>query len=97
MKIRVRYVALARLVSGVETEEVEVGEHTTVSELMGDLCRRYGADFREAFFTRSGTLQHHVTLQLDGADVADLAGLDTPVLPHSELSCLIIVPSLAGG
>lgn len=95
--VQVRYVALARLVTGVETEEVEVTGSTTVGMLMAELCRRYGSDFREAFFTRSGALQHHVVLQLDGGDIAQWDGLDTPVLPHSELACLIIVPSLAGG
>ena len=94
---RVRYVALARLVSGVELEEIALDGPTTVGDVMKNLCRRYGAEFREAFFTRSCALQHHVVLQVDARDIAEMDGLDTPLPPESELSCMIIVPSLAGG
>ena len=94
---RIRYVALARLVSGVDLEEIALDGPATVGDVMKSLCQRYGADFRDAFFTRSGALQHHVVLQLDARDIAEMEGLDTPVPPECELSCMIIVPSLAGG
>lgn len=65
----------------------------TVGEAMEDLMRQFPA-FRPHLYKNDGTLRSFVNLFLEGQNVRDLQGMDTPLQPDSVLN---LVPSIAGG
>ncbi|MCS7011571.1 MAG: MoaD/ThiS family protein [Anaerolineales bacterium] len=66
---------------------------TTVGEAMNDLMRQFPA-FRPHLYKPDGTLRSFVNLFLEGRNIRDLQGMDTPLTPDSILN---LVPSIAGG
>lgn len=65
----------------------------TVGEAMEDLMRQFPS-FRPHLYKNDGTLRSFVNLFLEGQNVRDLQGMDTPLQPDSVLN---LVPSIAGG
>lgn len=96
-RLRIRYLGLARLVTGREEEEISLPQGCTVSSLIALLGGRHGEPFTSAVLTRAGTLSPLVKLLVDGKDIDDLQGLQTPVPPTAAVTMLIMVRSLAGG
>jgi molybdopterin synthase sulfur carrier subunit len=49
---------------------------------------------RDRVLNERGEVRVHVNVFVDGENVRDVAGLDTPVHPRSEI---VILPALSGG
>jgi molybdopterin converting factor small subunit len=65
----------------------------TAGEAVEDMLAQYPA-FRPHLCKDDGSLRAFVNLFLDGRNVRDLQGLDTPLAPGDSLN---LVPSIAGG
>lgn len=65
----------------------------TLGELLASLSKRYGPSFRRWVY-EGDALSHMVIILVNGRDVRDLQGLDTPIKPD-DVICLF--PPLAGG
>ncbi|KAF0108872.1 MAG: sulfur transfer protein ThiS [Anaerolineaceae bacterium] len=65
----------------------------TVAAALDDMLAQYPA-FRPHLCKDDGSLRAFVNLFLDGSNVRDLQGLDTPLAPGDILN---LVPSIAGG
>jgi len=65
----------------------------TMGELLADLSQRYGPAFRKWVY-EGDQLSHMVILLVNGRDVRDLQGLDTPLRPEDTVA---LFPPLAGG
>lgn len=96
-EVEIRYLGLAKLVAGSEKDVVPWPGEGTIKELLDVLCDRYGREFRSSIFTMKGTLQNCVRIEVDGADIDDLQGLQTSFLPSAKIKFIVTVPSLAGG
>jgi len=81
---------LQRLTSG--QGEVQC-EGTTVTELLGDLERRYPG-VRERICDESGKLRRFVNIFVNAEDIRFLQGDQTAVKDGDEVS---IIPAIAGG
>lgn len=73
-------------------EEVSV-RGTTAGAALEDMLAQYPA-FRPQLCKEDGSLRAFVNLFLNGSNIRDLRGLDTPLEPEDVLS---LVPSIAGG
>jgi molybdopterin synthase sulfur carrier subunit len=65
----------------------------TLGVLLGDLSRQYGKPFRRWVY-EGEALSHIVIILVNGKDVRDLQGLDTPLKPDDTI---VLFPPLAGG
>jgi molybdopterin converting factor small subunit len=65
----------------------------TAGAALDDMLAQYPA-FRPHLCKDDGSLRAFVNLFLDGRNVRDLQGLDTPLAPGDSLN---LVPSIAGG
>ncbi len=66
---------------------------STVREALEDLVQRYPR-LRPHLMREDGALQPYVHLFLNGEDIRNLQGLDTPLPQQAELR---LIPSIAGG
>ncbi|MDQ1732193.1 MAG: sulfur-carrier protein [Pseudonocardiales bacterium] len=84
---------LADEAGGVRQLSLELRRDSTVGSLLAELADRYpilGRRLRD----ETGALRRFVNVYLDGEDVRQLAGLQTPVKVGDEVS---ILQSVAGG
>jgi molybdopterin converting factor small subunit len=91
MAVVVKIPTQLRAVAGGDAEAQVEG--STVQEVLDALFLRYeelGARIAE----EDGSLRRFVNVYLAGEDIRFLEGLETPVLPGSELT---ILPAVAGG
>jgi molybdopterin synthase sulfur carrier subunit len=65
----------------------------TLGVLLGDLSQQYGKPFRRWVY-EGEALSHMVIILVNGKDVRDLQGLDTPLKPDDTV---VLFPPLAGG
>jgi adenylyltransferase/sulfurtransferase len=68
-------------------------EGATAGAALEDMLTQFPA-FRPQLCKADGSLRAFVNLFLDGQNIRDLRGLDTPLGPNNVLN---IVPSIAGG
>jgi sulfur-carrier protein len=69
----------------------------TLGDLLSDLSRQHGMPFRRWVYEdngRSDKLSHLVIIMVNGRDVRDGLGIDTPLKPEDTI---IMFPPLAGG
>jgi molybdopterin converting factor small subunit len=84
---------LADEAGGARHLSLELRQDSTVGSLLAELADRYpvlGRRLRD----ETGALRRFVNVYLDGEDVRQLAGLQTPVSAGAEVS---ILQSVAGG
>jgi MoaD family protein len=72
MNIKVQYYALIRELVKKEEEGVELAEGSSLRDLLEQLTKEYGADFKNLFFERNGDVAHRILMFVDGIEV-DLA------------------------
>lgn len=65
-----------------------------MGDLLRDLSRRYGPQFRKWVLTPDGELCEIAILLVNGRDVRDGLRLETPLSPDDEIC---IFPPVAGG
>ena len=91
--MKIQYFAHLRDVTRM-TEENYTSSAPTLRDLLGDLCRRYGPNFRKWVLTPDGDLSSLAIVLVNGSDVRHTGRLDTPLSP-TDLVC--IFPPVAGG
>jgi molybdopterin converting factor small subunit len=72
--------------------EVSV-QGTTAGQALESLLTQFPA-LRPHLTGQDGSLRAFVNLFLDGKNIRDMQGLDTPLMPEAVLS---LIPSIAGG
>lgn len=66
----------------------------TMGELLADMTRRYGPAFAKWVYEDGDKLSHMSILLVNGRDIRDGQGLDTPLKPDDTIA---LFPPLAGG
>jgi molybdopterin converting factor small subunit len=84
---------IRRLYGAQSTEQLPAAEAPTVAQMVRALDARFPG-MGERLTEPDGRLRRWVNVYVNGADVRDLAGVQTPLAPGIEV---IIVPSIAGG
>ena len=95
MQVKVKYMAAARDITGVREEIVEVGNSSTVMNLLQTLAEKHGRKMHDYLFdATTGKPQSHLRFLLDGRSVHTIDAFDTAL---SDEATLVIVPPVAGG
>jgi len=95
MKIKVKFFALVRELTGTREEIVDLDDHATVRTLLAKLVEKYGAKFRDYIFDpTSNQPKGHIQFLLDGRNITLMQGLDTSL---KEGTSLAILPPVGGG
>lgn len=68
-------------------------EGKTIAEALTDLNTRYPL-IKNHLVDKSGNLRRYVNLFINGTNIKDLDGVETPVLEHDVI---ILLPSISGG
>lgn len=71
MEIKVNYVGIIRSILGkIKGEAVEVGENTTVQQLIEKLAVKYGEEFKHHCIEKEwGRIRNNVFIEVDGEQV----------------------------
>lgn len=86
----VTFLGAIRTITGVRTQTASA---SNVRELLEDLLKRHGQDWREQVF--DGTdLVHGVTVVVNGMNVGTVQGLSTPLQPGDQI---VLLPPFEGG
>lgn len=95
MKIKVKFFALVRELTGKREETVEVDDGSTVRTLLDRLAEEYGAKFQEYLFDPGSTKPRgYLQFLVDGRNIVLMQGLDTVL---KEGNSLAILPPVGGG
>ena len=95
--VKVVYLGLVRNVLDCSEEIAEVGERTTVGQLLEELASRHGDTFRFSVFNGDGNLRSTVLVCMNDCDVSQLAGLETPLEADAQLTVIVGVYPPEGG
>ena len=95
MKIKVKFFALVRELTGTKEEVVDLDDRATVRTLLDKLVAEHGTKFRDYIFDpASNEPKGHVQFLMDGRNITLMQGLDTIL---KEGTSLAILPPVGGG
>jgi molybdopterin synthase sulfur carrier subunit len=95
MKVKVKFFALVRELTGKRDELVDLEDQATVRTLLAKLMDEYGVKFREYLLDPvSKEPKGYLQFLMDGRNIALMQGLDTAL---KEGSSLAILPPVGGG
>lgn len=79
----------------IGTGEMTLNEPAAcLGDVLRTFSRRYGKPFDKWMFNPDGSLSELVIVLVDGKDVRDTQGINTPLTPDSTI---VMFPPLAGG
>lgn len=95
MRIKVKYMAAAREITGTREETVETNTFSTVMDLLRLLAKKHGQRMHDYLFD-SATGEPHPYLQflLDGRSIHMINEFKTTL---SDEATLLIIPPVSGG
>jgi len=95
MKVKVKFFALVRELTGKREEIVDLDDQATVQTLLDKLVDEYGAKFHEYLFEpASNRPRGYLQFLIDGRNITLMQGLDTTL---KEGSSFAILPPVGGG
>ncbi|MEM2122735.1 MAG: ubiquitin-like small modifier protein 1 [Candidatus Bathyarchaeia archaeon] len=95
MKIKVKFFASLREITGNKEEDIEVPENTTVEGLIEILSSKYGREFSDYIYDeRTGKPRDHLQFLIDGRSASTLQGLKTKLRDECNFA---IIPPVGGG
>ena len=84
---------LRNLSNGERSVNIELDENSTILDSINKLDDIYSG-ISAKIIDENNSLHHFVNIFMDGEDVRYMQGVDTKLIPGSEIS---IVPAVAGG
>ena len=66
MRLKLKYIATFRYVTGKRSEELEVKDSFKLADLLDLLVKRYGEKFRELVFDKDGGLNEYSMVLVNG-------------------------------
>jgi len=94
MKVKVKFFALVRELTGKREEEVDLDDEATVRTLLDRLVDEYGPKLRDYLFDSESEPRGHLQFLIDGRNIALMQGLNTPLKDGNSFA---ILPPVGGG
>ena len=95
MRIKVKYLAVAREITGTREEIIETYISCTLIGLLGLLSEKHGQRMREYLFDRTtGKPHQHLQFLVDGAAIHMMDAFKTML---TDGSTVLIIPPVSGG
>lgn len=91
--MKIQFFAFLREIAG--TQQITWNkEVSTVGKLVDDLCCLYGKEFKKWLFEKDGKFSPIAIILVNGKDIRDGKGLDTPL---DQNDTVLVFPPVAGG
>ena len=96
MKVTVEYLGHIRnIVGSNRTEEIEIGEKSSVADLLVTLSKKYGAPFKKAVYESGGSdVKSNFMATVNGYLLNQLKGVETKLKDGDQV---ILMPVVSGG
>ena len=94
MQVTIEYFLTFRELTRRESETIEIGEETTVRDVLQLIADKYGEKTRDTLFDRGGSLKEYIRVLVDGRDIRGLNGMSTRLHPNCTVS---LFPPAGGG
>lgn len=94
MKIEVKFFTSLREITCKKVEEVQLLSAITVEELLTQLSKKYGKEFREYLYNEKGKVHRYLSILVNGKSINVQRGLDTAL---KEGDIVAILPPVGGG
>ncbi len=95
LKIKVQYFAIVRELANKREDVLDVGEGSTVLDILKLLAQSYGEKFKDYVFDpKTGAPRSYLQFLVNGDSISNLNGLSTPL---TDSSTLVLIPPVGGG
>lgn len=95
MRVKVKYMAAAREITGAREETIELSNASTIMDLLRVLAEKHGQKMHDYLFeAATDKPKPHLRFLLDGRSVHMINEFNTEL---SDQATLLIVPPVSGG
>lgn len=95
MRVKVKFFAALREITGIKEGDIEMQEGATVENLLTKLTQKFGPQFKNYVFDeKTGTFKGYLQLLMDGKNISQKEGLKTRLNDGAQFA---IVPPVGGG
>ena len=94
MKLEVKFFTSLREITGKKVDEVQLQDIITIEELLTQLSKKYGKNFREYLYNEKAKVHPYLSILVNGKSINVLQGLDTEL---KEGDTVAILPPVGGG
>ena len=95
MKVRVRYFTTLRELAGFSEEELEVGDVSTLTDLVRRIAEKYGEEASSYLYVdETGNIDPTMQFLVNGVSIRSLQGFKTRL---ADGDVVAVVPPIGGG
>lgn len=94
MRVVVKFFSTLREIVDKKEIHIEMPNEATVEDLLKKLSEKYGEDFREYVYEKTGNIRPYLHLLIDGQSITQLQGIKTKLHDNCALA---IFPPVGGG
>ena len=85
---------LTRFIDITGEKNIEIEDVPDINTLIEFLCKKYDESFKEVLFDENGNLRDYLKVMINGEDIRDINGLDTPLKDGDQI---VMFQTIAGG
>jgi sulfur-carrier protein len=90
--VEIKFLTRFLEITGERTTQID--DVNNISDLIGVLIKKYGEEFKELLWDDNGNLRDYLKVMLNGEDVRDIDGLETPLKDGDQV---VMFQTIAGG
>ena len=85
---------LTRFIDITGEKTIKIEDVPDINTLIEFLCKKYDESFKEVLFDENGNLRDYLKVMINGEDIRDINGLDTPLKDGDQI---VMFQTIAGG
>ncbi len=85
---------LTRFIDITREKNIKIEDVPDINTLIEFLCKKYDESFKEVLFDENGNLRDYLKVMINGEDIRDINGLDTPLKDGDQI---VMFQTIAGG
>ncbi len=85
---------LTRFIDITGEKNIKIEDVPDINTLIEFLCKKYNESFKEVLFDENGNLRDYLKVMINGEDIRDINGLDTPLNDGDQI---VMFQTIAGG
>ena len=85
---------LTRFIDITGEKNIKIEDVPDINTLIEFLCKKYDESFKEVLFDENGNLRDYLKVMINGEDIRDINGLDTPLKDGDQI---VMFQTIAGG
>ena len=94
MKVEVKFFTSLREITGKKTEDIQLQENTTITELVQQLSSTHGKEFDQYIYNKQNKVQEFLSFLVNGQNINNLNGFETAL---KDGDVVAILPPVGGG